>query len=227
MKARDVMVSPVVTVKHSATVQDVATTLLERKISAVPVVDQADKVIGMVSEADLLHRVEAGTERRRSWLLRAFSAETVAADFVKARSRKVTDIMTPAVIAVTPDTPLYEIAALLERHRIKRVPVIADGKLVGIVSRANLVQAVASAGKQLGTPPSDKAIRDAILAQLKAQPWAHSGLLNVTVTEGVVDLWGFSTSEAERKAIRVAAESAPGVCKVNDNLLTATRLEGY
>jgi len=228
MKARDVMVSPVITVAQTATVRDAARTLIEHGISAVPVVDQANAIVGIVSEADLLHRAEAGTERRRSWLLRAFTAgETLAADFAQSHARKVADIMTRAVITATPDTPLHEIAALMERHAVKRVPIVANGALVGIVSRANLVQAVASSGKELDVPPSDKAIRDAILAQLKAQPWAHTGLLNVTVTDGVVDLWGFSTSEAERKAIRVAAECAPGVCAVNDNLVTHHRLEGY
>ena len=221
MKARDVMVSPVVTVSQSATVRDTAKTLVERGISAVPVVDPQGKVVGIVSESDLLHRVEAGTERRRSWWLRAVAdEELLAADYVKAHAGKVADIMTHAVVTATPDTPLHEIAMLMERRSIKRVPILANGELVGIVSRANLVQAVASARADLEVPLSDKTIRDRLLAQLNGQRWAHTGWLNVTVTNGIVDLWGFSSSDAERRAIRVAAEGAPGVSAVNDHLVT-------
>jgi len=221
MKARDVMVSPVVTVQQSATVSDTAKTLVERGISAVPVVDPQGKVVGIVSESDLLHRVEAGTERRRSWWLRAIAAdEVLAADHVKEHASKIADIMTQAVVTATPDTPLHEIAMLMERHAIKRVPILANGELVGIVSRANLVQAVASARKDLEVPLSDKAIRDKLLAQLNGECWAHTGLLNVTVTNGIVDLWGFSSSDVERRAIRVTAERAPGVAAVNDHLVT-------
>ena len=221
MKARDVMVSPVITVKPSASVREVAKTFLDRGISAVPVVDDKGKLVGIVSEGDLLHRSEAGTERQRSWWLRAFATEeTLAADYVKAHARKVADVMTRKVVAAAPDTPLHEIAALLEKNSIKRVPIVKDGQLVGIVSRANLIQAVASARKGLEIPLSDAAIRDRLLAHLQGQAWAHTSLLNVTVQGGVVDLWGITRSDAEKKAIRVAAESMPGVSAVNDNLVT-------
>jgi CBS-domain-containing membrane protein len=228
MKARDVMVSPVITVPQSTTVREVATMLFERGISAVPVVDEKDRLVGIVSEGDLLHRAETGTERRRSWWLRALSGDEVLADdYVKSHARKVADIMTRKVITAAPDTDLHEIATMMEKHAIKRVPIVWDGKLVGIVSRANLVQAVASARKRQEAPLSDKVIRDKLLAHLQSQPWAHTGLLNITVTDGVVDLWGFSNSEAERKAIRVAAECAPGVAAVNDNLVTRQIPSGY
>ena len=221
MKARDVMVSPVITVKPSSSVKEVAKTFLERRISAAPVVDDQGKLVGIVSEGDLMHRAEAGTERRHSWWLRALTAEeTLAAEYVKAHARKVVDIMTRDVITATADTPLHEIAALLEKNSIKRVPVVKNGQLVGIVSRANLVQAVASARKGLEIPLSDAAIRDRLLAHLKAQPWADTLLLNVTVNGGIVDLWGVTRSDVERKAIRVAAQSIPGVSAVNDNLFT-------
>jgi CBS domain-containing protein len=128
--------------------------------------------------------------------------------------------MTRNVITTEPDTPLHEIAALLEKNSIKRVPVVENGQIVGIVSRANLIQAVASVRKSLDSPLSDGAIRDNLLAHLKHQAWAHTSLLNITVTNGVVDLWGYSDSDAERKAIRVAAETANGVSAVNDNLVT-------
>ena len=208
MKARDVMVSPVITVKPSSSVKEVAKTFLERRISAAPVVDDQGKLVGIVSEGDLMHRAEAGTERHRSWWLRALTAEeTLAAEYVKAHARKVADVMTRNVITATADTPLHEIAALLEKNSIKRVPIVKNGQLVGIVSRANLIQAVASTRKGLEIPLSDTTIRDKLLVHLKGQAWAHTLLLNVTVNGGVVDLWGITTSDAERKAIRVAAES--------------------
>lgn len=220
MKARDVMVSPVITVKPSSSVRDVAKTFLERRISAVPVVDDQGKLVGIVSEGDLMHRAEAGTERRRSWWLLGFTDdEALAAEYVKAHARKVADIMTRRVITASPDTPLHQIASLLENNAIKRVPIVKDGELVGIVSRANLIQAVASDRKRLEIPVSDEVIREKILANLKAEPWAHTGLVNVIVKGGVVDLFGITGSDAERKALCVAAESVPGVCAVHDNFI--------
>jgi len=219
MKARDVMVSPVITTTPHATIKSVAETFLRHHISAVPVVNANGKLAGIISEADLLHRAEADTERRRSWWLRAFlGAEALANEYTKAHARTVADVMTKDVVTATPDTPLHEIAALLEKRSIKRVPIVENGQLVGIVSRANLVQAIASAGKGLEIPVSDTAIRDALLAHLKAQNWAHTGMLNVTVSGDVVDLWGLVLSENEKKAIRVAAEATPGVQAVNDHM---------
>ena len=194
---------------------------LERRISAAPVVDDQGKLVGIISEGDLMHRAEAGTERHRSWWLRLLTAEeTLAAEYVKAHAHKVADVMTRDVITAGPETPLHEIAVLLEKNFIKRVPIVKNGQLIGIVSRANLIQAVASARKGLEIPLSDAAIRDRLLADLKAQGWLDTFLLNVTVNGGIVDLWGITRSDAERKAIRVAAESTPGVSAVNDNLFT-------
>jgi CBS domain-containing protein len=221
MMARDVMVSPVVTVKPSASVKEVAKLLFERRISAVPVVDDQGKVVGIVSEGDLIHRTEAGTERQRSWwLLGLTGEETLAAEYVKAHARKVADVMTSPVTTATPDTPLHEVATLMEGNAIKRVPILKDGQLVGIVSRANLVRAVASARESpLEIPLSDANIRDKLLAHLQEQAWGRPWLLNVLVNDGIVDLWGVARSDAERTAIRVAAESIQGVRAVNDNLV--------
>jgi len=219
MKARDVMVSPVITAKPYFTIQHVAKLLAEHRISAVPVVDDDSRVVGMVSEGDLLHRAETGTIRPLSWWLSLLSSdEAMAADYIKQRAVKVADVMTKTVISAGPDTPLNEIAVLMEKNAIKRVPILADGRLVGIVSRANLIQAVATARRGLDIQPSDETIRERLLAHLNAQPWAHTQLLNVTVNDGVVDLWGFVKSETERKAIRVAAESMAGVRAVNDHM---------
>lgn len=220
MKAHDVMVSPVITVKPNASVREVAKIFIDRRISAVPVVDDQGRLVGIISEGDLLHRSEAGTERKRSsWLLLLTGNDTLAAEYVRAHARKVADVMTRNVITAAPDTPLHEIASLLEKNAIKRVPIVKDGQVVGLVSRANLIQAVATARKELEIPLSDATVRNQLQSRLRAQPWAHTSLLNVTVNGGVVDLWGLANSDAERKAIRVAAESEPGVRAVNDHLI--------
>ena len=220
MQARDVMVSPVITVEKIATVRDVAKVLLEKRISAVPVVDNVGKVVGIVTESDLMHRVEAGTERPYSWWVHFLAGDaTIAADYVKSHAAKVEDVMTPDVVTTTPETPLHEIAALLEEHQIKRVPIVnKDGSLVGIVSRANLIQVVASARPKLEMTLPDSAIRQKLLDELKKQSWAHTHNLGVTVTNGMVDLWGYAESSDQRKAIRVVAEAIPGVTVVNDHL---------
>jgi CBS domain-containing protein len=219
MKARDVMVAPVVTVKPYSSVRDVAKLFLDRRISAAPVVDDQGKLVGIVSEGDLLHRTEAGTEKHRSALLRFLTAgETLAAEYAKAHARKVADVMTKRVVSAAPETALKDIAMLMERHSIKRVPIVRDGRLVGIVSRANVVQAVASAVPDLDIPFSDQGIREKLLSHLNSQPWSHTAQLNVTVNDGVVDVWGICHSDAERDAVRIAAENIPGVRAVKNNL---------
>ena len=221
MIAEQVMTRRVVSITPDASIWEAACLMLEKEISGLPVIDDKGNLVGIVSEGDLLHRAEAGTERHRSWWLQLFTAEErLATEYVKAHARKVLDVMTRDVITAGPNTPLHEIAALLEQNSIKRVPIVKDGQLIGIVSRANLIQAVASAREGAEIPLSDAAIRDRLLAHLKAQPWADTWLLNVTVNGGIVDLWGVTRSDVERKAIRVAAQSIPGVSAVNDNLFT-------
>jgi predicted transcriptional regulator len=215
------MTSEVISVDENATVMAVAKLLAEGGISAVPVVDNNNRVIGMVSEGDLLHRAETGTERRRSWWLdMVASSNQLAGDYIKSHSAKIKDVMTRNVLSVTETTPVADIALLLETNRIKRVPVVRDGKLVGIVSRANLVRALALT---IGEPPSvgeadDRAIRDKLLAELKAQRWAEVSPANVTVKDGVVHLWSSYLSEQEKRALIVAAENIPGVQGVEDHM---------
>jgi CBS-domain-containing membrane protein len=152
--------------------------------------------------------------------------EMLAAEYIKAHSRKVADIMVREVVTADPETPLDEIATLMEKNSIKRVPIVSNRQLVGIVSRANLIQAVASKNVGLEVEQEDAAIRDRLLAHLKAQPWAHTTLLNVTVNGGLVHLWGMTSSETERKAICVAAESTAGVHAVYDHLVTRSHFVG-
>ena len=219
MKASDVMVSPVITVKPTTTVKEVAKLFLDRGISAAPVLDEQGKLAGIVSEGDLIHRTEIGTERRRSpWLTLLADEQTLAADYVKSHAAKVADIMTRKVVTVAPDTPLHDIALRMEINAVKRIPVVRNGQLVGIVSRANLVQAIATAGKALEIPASDAVIRQKLMTRLKAESWANTTLLNAAVHDGVVTLWGLTRSPAERLAIRVAAETTPGVIAVKDHI---------
>jgi CBS domain-containing protein len=229
MNAADVMVRRVITVSAGVAVQDVARLLLKNRISAVPVVDEDGKLLGIVSEGDLMRRPEAGTERRRSWWLDFFTSnETLAAEFAKSHARRASDVMTRSVVTAKPDTSLSEIADLLEKNGIKRVPIVKRGKLVGIVSRANLLQALASARK---TPAKkavtdDAAIREKVMGELDAQPWARSSLINVIVHQGTVELWGMVDSQTTKNAVRVAAEATPGVRAVNNNLMIRTIVAG-
>jgi CBS domain-containing protein len=224
MQARDVMTSPVITVRPASSTKDAAKLFFERGISAAPVVDDRGELVGIVSEGDLMHRSEIGTERQRPWWLVAMAEnQGSAADYIKAHAKRIADVMTRNVVTAAPETPLNEIAAMLERNAIKRVPIVRDGQLVGIVSRANLVQALATVGSKLDFPLSDATVRERLLAHLKAQRWAHTGLLNVTINDGIVDLWGITDSETERTAIRVAAEATPGVRAVNDRMVVWRR----
>lgn len=221
MNASDVMTVRVVTIAPDATVQEAAKLMLEREVSALPVVGKDGKLVGIISEGDLMRRTETGTERKPSWWLSFLSSsDRLAYDFVKSHGTKVEDVMTRDVVTARPDTPLSEVAGLLEDNRIKRVPVVEEDLLIGVVSRANLLQALASAKPRLGTglQPSDSELRDAIIDRLEAQPWSHPSMLNPIVTDRVVDLWGMVLSPHERKAVRVLVEETPGVRSVNDHL---------
>jgi CBS domain-containing protein len=223
MRAIDVMVRDVVTVHPDTDVADAVKLLSEHDVSALPVVDESGNLIGMLSEADLIHRSEIGTEKHRPWWQEAVTgASTLAEEFAKSHGKKVGEVMTDGVITVTEDTPLSEIAALFERKRIKRVPVVKDGKLVGIVSRSNLIQALASVvGRMDQHDETDRQIRLELLSRLKDQPWTGFGDRNITVGDRVVHLWGLVGSEVERKALLALAEGVPGVSRVSDEMIPA------
>jgi CBS domain-containing protein len=223
MKAAEVMVSNVITVSPEASVQDVANILLTNRISAVPVVTAKGELVGIVSEGDLIRRVETDTEHRRSWWIELLIGRgPLATEYVKSHSHKVSDLMSRDVITATPDTPLRDIAGLLEKNGIKRVPIVKNRKLVGIVSRANLVQALAAQKKQVDRdrPVDDLTIREEIMARLDGKLWTKFAPVNVIVRNGVVDLWGIVDSDSVKQAVRVAVEETAGVRGVNDNLST-------
>ena len=218
MKAMDVMVRDVVTVRPDDRVADAAKLLISHDISALPVVDAAGAVVGILSEADLVHREEIGTEKKRPWWLEAITpASTMAEEFAKSHGHKVSEVMSERVVSATEEMSLGEVANLLEKHRIKRVPVLRDGKLVGIVSRTNLVQALASASwAGEGSGASDRSIRADLLDRIAGQTWTEFGSRNVIVRDGVVHLWGLVGSDEERKALVALAEEVPGVKGVAD-----------
>jgi CBS domain-containing protein len=223
MRAIDVMVRDVVTVHPDTDVAEAVKLLADHDVSALPVVDAANNLVGVLSEADLIHRVEIGTEKARPWWLEAVTgASTLAEEFAKSHGKKVSEIMTSAVVSVSEDTPLSDIAALLERKRIKRVTVTKDGRLVGIVSRSNLIQALASViGRIDQHDETDRQIRLEVLSRLQQQPWTDFRSRNVTVSDGVVHLWGLVGSPAEHKALLALAESVSGVSQVRDETIPA------
>ncbi len=228
MHAADVMTRNVITVDPGATVQAVAGLLSERGISGAPVVDATGQIVGIISEGDLLRRTEIGTDQpdsvRRSWWLEDF-ATARARDYVKSHGRTVSDIMTHDVVTVTDDTDLREIARLLETNRIKRVPVLHDGKIVGIVSRSNLVRALSAAPMPaaVATADSDREIRARLLAELQEQKWANRiWPQDIIVSDGTAHLW-FTSDESSTtmQAARVAAENIPGVRGVEVHIAPA------
>lgn len=229
MRAMDVMTTNVITVTPDTTVQELAALLGNHGISGVPVVDAAGTLVGIVSEGDLMHRTETGTERRTErrrvrWLDSVASERDLARDYVKSHARAVGEIMTRDVITVAETTELDEVANLLETKRIKRVPVVRDGKLVGIISRANLVRALATA-KSPAAPEAegdDQAIRRKLLAELQAQPWARVWPADVIVRDRIVHLWYADDQPVEqREALRVAAENTPGVRGIEEHIVPA------
>src|SRR5246127_3866783 len=224
MRARDVMVRAVATTTPETTVEKVARLMINLRISGVPVRDRNGQLVGIVTEGDLLRRVETGTERQRSRWSELFSANSgLAEEYIKSHARRVEDIMTREVVSVEELASLGEIAELMETKRIKRVPVVHDGKIVGIVSRADLLQVLASGGAASADEESDRLIRDRLLAELRRQEWANSAEENVVVSEGVVHFWGTVGSGGERRALRVVAENIPGVRGIEDHTISGPR----
>lgn len=219
MLAKDVMTTAILTVTPETDVGEIARTLLEAHISAIPVLADDGTLVGIVSEGDLMHRAEAETRRRPSWWLRLLATpEEPTERYLKEFGRRARDVMTRSVITVEPETPLTEIAAMLEKYHIKRVPVMKDGKLVGIVSRANLLRGVATWQKPTGVRVEDSALRALLLNALdEAELPMH--LVNVTVTDGTVELWGVVDSDLQIEAARAAAEATVGVVRLESHLI--------
>jgi CBS domain-containing protein len=219
MNAADVMTPDVICAAPDTPLLELIRLMLDNQVSALPVVADG-QIVGIVSEGDMMRRAETGTAPQPSrWLELVTSTDRLATDYTHSHGRKASEIMTHAVVTVADTTPIAEVAHLLEVRRIKRVPVTRDGRLVGIVSRRNLLQALAT---RLSAPPvsaDDRTIRDAFYAELRRQAWAVApGAINAVVAEAVVHLWGVAPDEALRQAIVVVAENVPGVRAVQDHM---------
>lgn len=223
MNASDVMIRKVVTAGVDTPVAEVAKLMMLNDVSALPVVNADGHLVGMISESDLLHREEIGTEQHRSWWLEAVTpAATLAAEFAKSHGKRADDLMSKRLITATEETPLGEIATLLERNRIKRIPIVRGSQLVGIVSQANLIQALASSNLTAHSGLNEsRIIKQEILARLNEQSWTDFGNRNIIVTDGKVHLWGLVGSQEERKALTALVEGVPGVTRVIDEMIPA------
>jgi CBS domain-containing protein len=228
MRAADVMTLSPVTVAEDAPIVEAIRLMLQRKFSGLPVVDKTGALVGIVTEGDLLRRVETGTQRKRPrWIEFLIGSGRLASEYVQASGRKVQEVMSRDVQTIGEDASLDEIVALMEQHRIKRLPVVRDGKVVGIVTRANLLRALASiVGETRPADGDDGSIRARIYAELEKQPWAPVNLLDIVVRNGVVHLWGVLLDERQREAVRVLCENTPGVKTVEDHLVWVEPMSG-
>lgn len=228
MKVQDIMTRKVLSIEPTASVLQAVRSMLQNRISGLPVVDADETLVGIVTEGDFLRRTETTTEKRRPrWLQFIIGPGRLADEYVRTHSRKIADVMTPEPYTVTEDTNLEDVVQLMEKHRIKRLPVVRGKQLVGIVSRANLLHALASLAPTVpASSESDDKIRSSLQAELEHQKWAPTGLINVVVRNGIVELWGTITDERERQGLIVAAQNVPGVKDVRDHLVWVEPMSG-
>ena len=228
MQVKDIMTSKVLSVEANTSVFEAIRSMLQHKISGLPVVNADGALVGIVTEGDFLRRAETATERRRPrWLEFLMGPGRLADEYVHTHAHTVADVMTPDPYTVTEATPLEDVVRIMEKQRIKRLPVLRGKLVVGIVSRANLLHALASLAPHVpAAAPADGVIRERLMAELERQKWAPLGWLNVVVQNGVVELWGTITDERERQAIIVAAQNTPGVKDVLDHLVWIEPMSG-
>ena len=228
MKAGDIMSPRVVSIAPDANVPEAIRLMLQKHISGLPVIDKSGALVGVVTEGDFLRRTETGTERKRPrWLEFLMGPRRMADEYVHTHARKVDDVMTREPITVTEDASLDEVVRIMERKRIKRLPVMRGKEVVGIVSRANLLHALASLGAAAPPPAkTDAAIRQQLLAEFDKQTWAPVALIDAMVKDGVVELWGTITEESQGEALKVLAENIPGVTSVVSHLTWIEPMSG-
>lgn len=226
MQVQDIMTQNVITVAPNATVEQATQLMVNHHISALPVIDEKGAILGIVSEGDLMRRVEGASDQKKSWWLHLFADKVdSAADFIALKGRFVRDVRTSKVVTVTPEMAVGEVARLLAEKHIKRAPVVKNDRLVGIVSRANLLHALAVIPQQkVNAQASDLEKREIILSTLAKVPELNINHLNVVVEGDQVDVWGVASSKEEERAIKVALENISGLGQVSYNL---GRLPGY
>jgi CBS-domain-containing membrane protein len=228
MKAQDIMTRDVATVRPGATVRDIAALMTEKHISGVPVVSDDGAIVGIVSESDLMHRAEVGTERRQKWWFRAFGdSDAAAREYAKAHGLTARDVMSRYVISVRDDADLRDVADILDKQRIKRVPVLRDGRLIGIISRGDLVRALSQVQASKSAATVDNAVLHKTLRdRFKSQSWLNDAYINVAVNDGIVELWGLVVSADQHRALRALVEETAGVRRVEDKLTVPGPLRG-
>ncbi len=223
MQAQDIMTRDVVTVEPSTPVHQIATLMTGRRISGMPVVSASGAVVGIVSESDLMHRIETGTQRESKWWLSLFSdPDQMARDYAKTRGLKAEDVMSRNVVSVEFDTPLRKVAEMLDSNRVKRLPVMQGDRLVGLITRSDLVKALLASTSATAEPEaavSDAAIHTEITKRMNEVTWLDRMFINTVVNDGVVKFHGFIGSNDQRRALHVLAEEIPGVRAVQDELV--------
>jgi len=226
MQVKDIMTINVISIGADEAIVKAAGLMLQNRISGLPVIDKEGELVGMVTEGDFLRRGELGTQRRRpKWLEFIVGPGKLAEEYVRTSGRKVEDVMTPDPWTVRDDDSLETVVEMMERHHVKRLPVTRGGRMVGIVSRANLLHALATYASDLPAPAGgDSAVRANIMAAFAKQDWAPR--VNVIVKDGVVELRGVVTDDRERQGLVVAAENVAGVKKVHDRLVWVEPISG-
>lgn len=225
--AKDIMSTRVASIAPDMSVRLAAKLMLKRKVSALLVLDSKRRPIGVLSEGDLVHRIELDTRKKGSWWLNLLTPDRdLARDYARAHGRKVADAMSRQVVTITPDTKLPAIVALLDKHRIKRVPVVGEGgRVVGVVSRADVLGAFAKAAlaAEGGAALGDAECSAEIRKRLCKESWGDSALVNISVDSGVARVWGVVASRAQHDAVRALCEEVPGVRHVDLDALQVAR----
>jgi len=228
MKAHEIMTRDVMTVRSDTSVRDIAALMVEKHISGVPVLTDDGKLIGMVSQSDLLHRAEVGTDRKHKWWFRILAdSSALAREYTKAHGLRARDIMSRYVVFVRDDAELRDVADILDKRRIKRVPVVRGDRLVGLITRGDLVRAlsqvqVSTAAKAISNADLHKMLYD----RIRSQSWINDNYISLTVNDGIVELAGFVERDEQRNALRVLVEETDGVSRVDDKIRVGFPLRG-
>lgn len=228
MHVKDVMTTPVISIAPSTSIHDAATLMLAHRISGLPVVDADGGLIGMITEGDLLRRTELGTARHRPWWLEFLAGPgKVADDYVQSHAHNADEVMTTDVVTASPGDSLEDVVQLMSKRRVKRLPVVDDGRLVGVVARSDLLRALAlQLSKEPTAASNDQRMEAAVRAEIHKQPWGANGLIRVHVEKGVAQLTGTVFDERQRIAARVAAENVPGIKSVEDQIVWVEPMSG-
>jgi CBS domain-containing protein len=219
MKAQDIMTVDIVTARPEMTVHDIATLMTRKHISGLPIVSKDGDVLGIISESDLIHRTELGTSDAPRTLSLFIGDTSAAQDFAKAHGKTAHDVMSRPVVSVHCDSDLNEVAEILDRRRVKRVPVLKDGKLVGIIARSDLIRALAGVEtKPVAIKLGSGVIHQAITDALQAEAWLDTSYVNCAVKDGKVQVSGYVRTADDRNALNVLLKEIPGVESVDDRL---------